>query len=417
MGKGADGGDTRRARRHTGSIAAAAGATALATAVAVAGWQRRRRERVITPEDSLAGPPVDLRVAPRPTPPSAPGPATAPRVGPATEPAASFVPTITVGDESRRTAVAPPPPGGVDRHPGGPDVMREADPDPTSGPVPTAASPAPRLGTPTGRRVPRSAAVLVGFALVLVLGIGALVLVGDDDGGVEAADPRPAGQTARPVSSTTTVTAPITATDAFAVASQRLNEAGSFSYTGTADATDVGVARPMLWLAVATTVEGEVVTPTGRLREVSVADDGSATETVAAGAEVWGRRAPSVEGLEDVPLEALPGLSGGAPAGRGAALLPSWLAAAVAPSELGPDAQGRRTFQATIPAATMGVVERDREPVDAVVTLTLDADDNPARVEIVSSPDGPPFRLVFEIGGVGEPVVVETPADAAVPAG
>ncbi|MDD9371777.1 MAG: hypothetical protein PV358_16785, partial [Acidimicrobiales bacterium] len=227
MGKGADGGGTRRARRHTGSIAAAAGATALATAMAVAGWQRRRRERVITPEDSLAGPPVDLHVAPGPTPRSAPGPATAPRVGPAPEPAASFVPTITVGDTSRPTAVAPRPPDGLDR-PAGPDVVRDPDPDPASGAVPSAAPRAPaavQLGTPTGRRMPRGAAVLVGFALVLVLGIGALALAGGDDGGAEAADPRPAGESARPVSSTTTVTAPITATDAFAVASQRLTEA------------------------------------------------------------------------------------------------------------------------------------------------------------------------------------------------
>lgn len=259
--------------------------------------------------------------------------------------------------------------------------------------------------------MPRGPVVLIGFALVLVLGLGALFLAGGDHDGAEAADPPPAGEADDPERSTTTTTAPATAADAFTRASQRLTEAGSFTYTGTANATDVSVARPMLWLAVATTVEGEVDTSTGRLREVSVADDGSATETVAAASEVWGRRATSVDDLGDMPIESLPGLSGSEPAGRGAALLPWWLAAAVAPSDLGLDDQGRRTFQATIPAATLGVIERDTEPVDATVTLTLDADGDPARVEIVSSPDGPRFHLVFEIGGVGAPVVIETPAD------
>lgn len=443
MGKGADGGGTRPARRHKGSIVAAAtGATALATAAAVAGWQRRRRERAITPEDSLAGPPP-ARVAPadRAVPAELdsavdgrdPAERDEPTAVPPAAPtwAAPLLPTITVGSAAAPAtppgAADPASPRGAARPadapvPGptwssGTVLPSEADRGPTLPPDPVLvtshAPPAPPVPTaPVRRKVPRAASVAAGLALVLVVGITAAVLTGDGPDDVEAADPRPASEAAAAARSTTTTTAPVTAADAFAVAAQRLTEAGSFTYTGTADATDVSVARPMLWLAVGTTVEGEVVTSTARLHEVSVAADGSATETVAAASEVWGRRASSVELLADVPLEGLPGLSGSEPAGRGAALLPSWLASAVGPADLGHDDQGRRMFQATIPAAAMGVVERDVEPVDALVTLAFDGEGDPVGVEIVSSPDGPPFHLVFDIDGLGDPVVIETPADA-----
>ena len=437
MGKGADGGSTRLARRHRGSIVAAAtGAAALATAAAVAGWQRRRRERAIAPEDSLAGPPparaalpdrdiatergdtIDLTEGDEPADRGDPvdrGDVPADRNEPTATPpiaptrAAPLLPTITVG--------SPTPPGsssGPDRS-SGPVVSSAADrvPPPDSG---LAAPHAPAPTAPAPRRVPRIATAVAAFVLVLVVGIVVAALTGNGPDDAEASDPRPSSEAAAAAGSTTTTTAPVTAADAFAVASQRLTEAGSFTYTGSANATDVSIARPMLWLAVATTVEGEVVTSTGRLHEVSVAADGSATETVAAASEVWGRRASSVELLDDVPLEGLPGLSGSAPAGRGAALLPSWLAGAVGPTDLGLDDEGRRTFQATIPAATMGVVERDVEPVDAMVTLALDDEGQPVRVEIVSSPDGPPFHLVFELDGLGDPIVIETPAEATAPA-
>jgi hypothetical protein len=261
--------------------------------------------------------------------------------------------------------------------------------------------------------VPRGTAIAAGLALVLVLGTGALVAAGAGDDGAEAVDPRPSGDAPTTTHPTTTTTAPATAADAFVVASQRLTDAGSFSYTGTAGATDVSDARPMLWLAVDTTVEGEVDTTTGRLHELSVAEDGAAVETVAAGPEVWGRRAATVAALAEEPFEALPALSGGEPALRGAALLPWWLAGAVGPNDAGVDELGRRTFQATLPAALLGVIERERPPVDGTMTLTLDETGEPVRIEIASSPDGPAFQLVFDIDGLGIPVTVETPADAA----
>ncbi|HEX5945630.1 MAG TPA: hypothetical protein VFY82_05105 [Acidimicrobiales bacterium] len=426
MGKGADGGGTRPARRHRGSIVAAAtGATALATAAAVAGWQRRRRERAITPEDSLAGPPP-TRAAPANRDERADRDDPADRDEPAgrDDHANRDLDVATdrrdLADLDDDPAAAPgaasaPAPGPV--RSSGAVLPSEAGrvPTPPPDPVPATshAPPPPSVPmSPARPKVPRAASVVAGLVLVLVVGITAAVLTGGGPDDAEAADPRPASEAAAAARSTTTTTAPVTAADAFAVAAQRLTEAGSFTYTGAADATDVSIARPMLWLAVGTTVEGEVVTSTARLHEVSVAADGSATETVAAASEVWGRRASTAELLADVPLEGLPGLSGSEPAGRGAALLPSWLASAVGSADLGLDDQGRRMFQATIPAATMGVVERDVEPVDATVTLAFDDDGDPVRVEIVSSPDGPPFHLVFDIDGVGDPVVIETPADA-----
>src|SRR5690606_22869757 len=119
-----------------------------------------------------------------------------------------------------------------------------------------------------------------------------------------------------------------------------LTVAGSFSYTGNVSATDVSHVRPMLWLAVASSVEGQVDTGSLRLHEIAVAADGAAAETIAVGDAVWGRRAATRDALADLAYDPVPGLSGPGSAGgdpalvppaRGAALLPAWLRAATGP--------------------------------------------------------------------------------------
>ncbi len=264
----------------------------------------------------------------------------------------------------------------------------------------------------------RPVALIVGVvAMVLAIGIGVLVANG---GGGDQTDTAGGGEldgdgddTTAPTSATTatTVPAPATAAEAFAVAADRLTAAGSFSYAGTVSATDVSHVRPMLWLSVETTVEGQVALDAGRLREVAVASDGRAAETVTDGPRVLGRRADARDDLADLPFELVPALSDGEPsAARGAALLPTWLASAVGSADTAPDETGRRRFTATIPAMVLGQIEREREPVDAMVVLTLDASDAPARVEITSSPAGPPLHLVFDLSALGERVDIQPPA-------
>ncbi|HEX6425167.1 MAG TPA: hypothetical protein VFZ79_16900 [Acidimicrobiales bacterium] len=253
--------------------------------------------------------------------------------------------------------------------------------------------------------------------MALVLGGGALVAGSGGDGSGDGG--RGSASTAGTVSTTATTLPPVTPDNAFAAAAERLTAAGSFSYSGTVSATDVSNVRPMFWLAVSSTVEGRVATSTHRLHEVAVTSGGAAAETVAIGESVWGRRGPTVDALAEVPFDPIPGLSGPRPGGgdpaivppaRGAALLPAWLAAATGPAELGPDEQGGQRFQATIPAAALGEIERQQPPVDATVVLTLDATGVPVRVEVTSAPGGPAMRLVYDIAGLGQPVAIEPPA-------
>lgn len=209
---------------------------------------------------------------------------------------------------------------------------------------------------------------------------------------------------------TTTTTAPVSAPDAFGLASQRLTTASSFRYTGTVSADDVSDVRPMPWLDVDLAVDGEVDAAAGRLRELAVAGGGQAAESIADGPTVWGRKAQTVDQLAEQPYEFLPALSDGEQPARGAALLPVWLGAAVDPVDIGPDDQGRRRFQATIPADGFGEIVRGQPAVAAAATVTFDDAGDPVRVEIASAPDGPTLRLVFDITALGAPVDVQPPA-------
>jgi hypothetical protein len=165
----------------------------------------------------------------------------------------------------------------------------------------------------------------------------------------------------------------------------------------------------MLWLAVESTIEGQVDTSTGRVHEVAVATDGTTSETVTDGPLVWGRKAPAVESLPDEAYQSVPGLSGDELPVKGMARLPQWLAAAVDPLDAGADGQGRRLYQATIPPEVLGVIERERAPVGATALLTLDDAGDPVRVELTSAPGGPTFHLVFEVTRLGEAVAITPP--------
>jgi len=255
----------------------------------------------------------------------------------------------------------------------------------------------------------RTRRVVAGVAtLVLVVGGGAAVAAGLGDDDPDRADPVPTTGGEPPETATTT-TAPVAAPQAFDLAARRLTDAGTFSYTGSVSATDVSQARPMLWLAVESTLTGQVATSTGRVHEVATTADGTSAETVVDGPRVWGRRATTPDGLAAEAYEVLPGLSDDGRPVKGLALLPTWLDAAVDPQDAGQDQLGRRVLRATLPAEVFGVIERERTPVAATLLLTNDAAGNPVRVEITSAPDGPPFHLAVDLTGLGDPVTITTP--------
>jgi hypothetical protein len=292
-----------------------------------------------------------------------------------------------------------------------PPVDDNADDDTADDRPPDDTSPSARH---LAARPRRRRAVAVGIAAAAVLaGVGAVVAGGGSDQRSRAAAVGAGSggddETGDTRATTTTTVREVTPQEAFGLGGQRLVDAGSFSYTGTASATDVSHVRPTLWLAVDLTVEGQVVTSTGRVHEVAVAADGRAAETVTDGPAVWGRSSPTLDDLTDEGYEAIPELSDDDLPAKGAGLLPTWLAAAVDPVAAGPDELGRRTFRATIPADVLGEIERGRRAVDATVVLTLDGADDPVRVDITSAAGGPPLHLVFDLSDFGVPVSIEAP--------
>jgi len=397
MGIIADGGGRGRAGRRLGPlVAAVAGATVVA---ALAGAHRRRRRNIrISPQDAVAGPAIDEVDVP--TADAGPVTTAEPPIGAATPAGAAPAGAAPADDP----LFAGEPGAGEPPAVGEPVIRSPA----VLSPVPARPEHAHDVAVPLARRGRLIAGIAV--AVALVVGASALVAASAGDDGQTSAAAVSTDDTTEPRPSTTTTLPPVTPAEAFGLAGQRITLAGSFSYTGTVSATDVSHVRPMFWLAVESTVDGQVATSTGRLHEIAVAADGRAAETVTDGPTVWGRRAAAVDDLVDEPYEAIPALSGDAAPAKGAALLPAWLVSATDPSGAGVDALGRRTFRATIPADVLGEIERDRRPVDATVVLTLDDAGDPVRVDITSAPDGPVLHLLFEISGIGAPVTIAPPA-------
>jgi hypothetical protein len=257
--------------------------------------------------------------------------------------------------------------------------------------------------------------VLVAAGVVGVLGVGAMLVADAGSEGTDAAT----GTTEAPSRATTTENVTTTSTtvvaspeDAFAQAVSRLEAAGTFAYQGTVSASDVSAVRPSLWLAVDITVEGEVALAGGLVHEVAVAESGPATETVVAGADVFGRSARSRDSLVDESYEGIPELSRAEPETKGAAGLARWLAGVAEPTAAGVDGEGRRVYRGIIPAAVLGATERGRRAVDAEVLLTLDRAGDPVHVDITTVPGGPPLHLALELSELGAPVAIAPPAPA-----
>jgi hypothetical protein len=252
--------------------------------------------------------------------------------------------------------------------------------------------------------------ILVAVVAVVVLGVAALAVAGSGEERSRAAVGDVASATSVTTVPTTTTTPPPTPAEAFTSAARRLEQAGTFAYRGTANASDVSAVRPSLWIAFETTVDGQAQLGTGRLHEVAVAANGEATETVTDGTVVWGRSADHRDALGERGFQRIPALSTPEPATKGVTNLPRWLAAAVAPSEAGVDPQGRRSYAATIPAAVLGPTERERRAVDAQVLLVVDRRGEPIHVQVTTVPSGPPLHLALDLSGLGTPVTIAPPA-------
>ena len=331
-------------------------------------------------------------------------------------------PTPAAAGPTPVAAPPPPPPPPAAAAPAPDPFPAPVDPpvaDAPARPAAEAPPPGPRAGRIAGHLADlrRHRVRLVAGVVVVGIGIGAsaaLAGVGTADG-----DRPPAAPTTTERATTTTTRPRVSAATVFADAADRLVRAGSFTYAGAVSATDVSHVRPMLWLGVESTVTGEVSLDLGRVHEVAVGTDERASETITAGPAVWGRRTSGVESLPDADYQAVPELSepDDSPPARGAALLPAWLAAATDATALGRDPAGRSQFAARLPASALGPVERGARSVDGLLTLVVDDDGIPVRIELVTI-DQPRFRLAIDITAVGGSVAIEPPGpgpDAAAP--
>ncbi len=256
------------------------------------------------------------------------------------------------------------------------------------------------------------AAVAMLVAVVLI-GVAFVLLSGDGDSDDDTARTDDTDQAAEPEPGTTTVPITQMAPDqAFAQAAQRLETAGTFAYHGTSSATDVSNVRPGPWLGVNLTIDGQVQLGTSRFLERGTADDGMIVDTATDGVTIWGRTGASVDEMAELPLETVYELPEPTPAKVGALLLPDWLGAATLATDGGTDAQGRRVFQATLPADVLGPLVDDEAPVNATMKLSLDEAGDPAHVEI-RTVGGPPFVLNVNLLRLGEDMPIQVPSDAA----
>ena len=262
---------------------------------------------------------------------------------------------------------------------------------------------------------------LVAGLAVVGLGVGAsavLAGVGGEDeprsgDAITAPAPTDASDATEPPATTSTTRPRVTADAAFDLAAERLSTAGTFSYRGSARATDVSLVRPMMWLAVQSSVTGEVELASGRLHEVAVGADGRGSETVTQGTVVWGRRASRAASLDAEPYALVPELSDpDRPGGRGLVMLPTWLAAATETVEVDTTPGEPTQYQATVPADVVGEVERGIEAEDLVALLTVDGDGTPVRIELTTAASDR-LHLVLELTGIGEPVAIAPPAPPA----
>ena len=263
------------------------------------------------------------------------------------------------------------------------------------------------LSPPGGRG--RTGVVALGLGLLVVVAVGLVsIVLGRDDDPREAAGVR---ATTLAEQTTTTAIDDVSPEEAFARWADRLVSGGSFGYVGTTSAIDVSHVRPGLWLAVDLTVEGEVVTlSAGRAHEIAVDGSGRAIETVTEGPVVWGRLAPTREALPEASYLSITEESGVQRAGKGAALLPTWLDSTIDRQDAGTDDLGNLVLRVTLPASVLGEIVDGRPAGDATVVLTLDAAGDPVHVEVTSVPTGPPLRLALDLVGIGEPVLIDLPA-------
>ena len=193
---------------------------------------------------------------------------------------------------------------------------------------------------------------------------------------------------------------------AFARAVLRLEEARTFTYRGTVEASHSSLARPGLAPGGRLTVAGEVEMPSGT-HEIATGADGRAYETVTRNVTVWGRQAADEESLPSQAFEVIGETRGYVDVAFGAGRLPAWLMSTVDRRADAPDEQGRARYRGRLTAWTDGGADGLSPSADVV--LTIDEGGDPVHIEITAAGGGAPLVLDLEIERLGEIVSVSPP--------
>jgi hypothetical protein len=214
---------------------------------------------------------------------------------------------------------------------------------------------------------------------------------------------------------------------AWAAARLQLVRAGTFSYSGTVRAAEASSVWPGTRIADEVTVEGVVHLPLSITREVAVAPDGTAVETLTSGSGIWSRQAPDTALQDSAPWSAIgeevmtitgPRRQDVAFSRFGVVLLIDALQDADRRRDAPRDDEGRRVVRATVPERWGGWGADLEEVIDVVggaeLALTLD-DGDVVRLEMSAAPDRPAMTVDLAIARHGEELV--TPPDLAEPIG
>jgi hypothetical protein len=195
--------------------------------------------------------------------------------------------------------------------------------------------------------------------------------------------------------------------DVFDHASRALDDAGTFSYTGTVHIEAPEIRQGMGPIVIDREVVGEVVLPDG-LRETFEDAEGVYSERISVGSgvavQVW-RRDTAFDGH----LEARPWAEDGpVPGELDPYRLPEWLDDVVDPRDGGEDTNGRPVVHGDIPVAAVGEGP-DLDVIAATVELTMTRDGDPRRVQLEVSTRELTIEAAYDLAALGGALTVEPP--------
>jgi hypothetical protein len=242
--------------------------------------------------------------------------------------------------------------------------------------------------------------VAVGVAAVVMIAGGFAVAMSEDGTGGRPADRAVSGDEAGEAAEAGEPGAG--PANAIQAAADRLESAGTFTYTATIESSFPDDPDPALRGPLVDYVDGAIELPDRVVERVSP-DFGDVAEHVLIGPERWSRWSFQPDGLDELPwipeshdTEALDSRS-----------LVGWLTASTDHQDAGTDPEGRRLVRATVPARDLPGTRGE-----GTLEVTLDDDGDPVRIALRTTDEniGLLEEASYELSAFGDPVDVPRPS-------